>query len=48
MHPPEHMIRTAINAVLALPADMRLTSALEDLHQAAEKVADYIDSTVTG
>jgi hypothetical protein len=41
--PAELAIRAAVDAVEALPADVRLTDAVLLLQQAREKVADYVD-----
>ncbi len=41
--PAELAIRAAVDAVEALPADPRLTDAVNLLQAAREKVADFID-----
>jgi hypothetical protein len=41
--PTELAIRAAVDAVEALPADVRLTNAVVLLHQARELVADFVD-----
>lgn len=41
--PAELAIRAAVDAVEALPADVRLTGAVVLLQQARELVADYVD-----
>jgi hypothetical protein len=46
--PAELAIRSAVQAVEELPADVRLTQAVILLDQAREKVADYVDSTLLG
>jgi hypothetical protein len=41
--PAEAAIRAAVEAVEALPADVRLTDAVVLLQAARENVADYVD-----
>jgi len=41
--PAERAIYDAVQAVEALPADVRLTEAVVLLQQAREKVADFVD-----
>lgn len=41
---PETKIYEAMNSIEEMPADVRLTDAVQLLSQAAEKVADFIDS----
>jgi len=43
--PAERAICDAMQAVEAMPADVRLTDAVVLLGQAREKVADYVDAT---
>lgn len=43
MTPAELAIRAAAHAVEALPPDVRLTAAMNLLHEARERVADYVD-----
>jgi hypothetical protein len=42
--PAELAIRAAVDAVEALPADVRLTDAVVLLSQARERVADFVDN----
>lgn len=46
MTPAELAIRAAIEAVEALPADVRLTEAVNLLDRAKSKVADFIDGVL--
>ncbi len=43
--PAEAAIRAAVDAVEALPPDVRLTEAVKLLGAAREKVSDYVDAT---
>ena len=43
MVPAEKAIRDAVEAVEALPADVRLTEAVILLGKAKDKVSDYVD-----
>ena len=42
--PAERAIQDAVDAVEAMPADVRLTHAVILLGQAREAVADYVDA----
>lgn len=44
--PAEAAIARAVQAVEALPADIRLTHAVMLLREAQIKVADYVDATL--
>lgn len=46
LSPPEGKIREAMLAVEGLPADPRLTEALNLLDAAWQKVADYVDEQI--
>lgn len=48
LSPPEGKIREAMVAVEGLPADPRLTEALNLLGAAWQKVADYVDEQIEG
>lgn len=41
--PAEHAIDAAVQAVEAMPADVRLTDAVTLLYEARQAVADYVD-----
>jgi hypothetical protein len=44
--PAENAIRDAVHVVEAAGCDVRLTGAINKLHEARELVADFVDATL--